>query len=338
MKFVDILRHGSDDDLLDLERQQNFLESIDRGEWDLVIATPPCNTFSRAVFSKSPGPRPRRDVMWPWGFPWLKKEDRVKVDEANNLVTFSFECLRRAALATCHDWRITRGLLEHPEDLGTAARGEPASIWQLPECTSLVWLGYHRGALHQCAVAGGTTSKPTGLLTSVPELASRDEFHLGLPVFDSGPSPGGSWLQRRYDGPLPQSCGHVHGPGLLGASECGQFWASSAASYPWGMLRWLAEAIAEDFLSRWRAGRCTSSSGGSAGTMAPIIETPEPQLIKIPVRAFIDDVSNLLEEDIVYCGRSHRKLGLPKSAFANWPAADQGVQGDRERAVVSYRA
>ena len=83
---VDTLRGGAAHDLQSLERQQDHIAAILRGEFDLVLVAPPCNTFSRAVFSNHPGPRPIRDRTWPRGFPWLEADKRMLADEANNLV------------------------------------------------------------------------------------------------------------------------------------------------------------------------------------------------------------------------------------------------------------
>ena len=97
LEMVDILRGGSDHDLGDIGRQASFLERIDAGEFDVVIATPPCNTFSRSLFNRLPGPRPKRDMQWPWGFPWLSPSDRESVQVANSLLSFSVDCLGRAS-------------------------------------------------------------------------------------------------------------------------------------------------------------------------------------------------------------------------------------------------
>ena len=139
----------------------------------MVIVTPPCNTFSRAVFANRRGPAPVRDWQWPRGFPWLAAASREAAEGANELVDFSVRLLQAAAQAPPRDgWRRCRGLLEHPEDLGSAALGEPASIWQWPEVVALGELGYRRVALYQCQWADVDYAKPTALLSTVPELQS----------------------------------------------------------------------------------------------------------------------------------------------------------------------
>ena len=68
---VDILRDPAGGNLLDESRQADLLSRITTGEFDLVLAAPPCNTFSRALFHDSLGPTPLRDKWAPWGKPGL---------------------------------------------------------------------------------------------------------------------------------------------------------------------------------------------------------------------------------------------------------------------------
>ena len=39
-------------------------------EFDAVVISPPCNSFSRAR-QTYPGPKPVRNAAHPWGFPWF---------------------------------------------------------------------------------------------------------------------------------------------------------------------------------------------------------------------------------------------------------------------------
>ncbi len=378
VEMVDILRGGAAHDLLDTARQDSFLSRIDAGAFDVVIATPPCNTFSRALFNRLPGPRPRRDAQWPWGFPWLSPSDRAVVRVANSLLSFSIDCLGRAAKVQHADWRFTRGLLEHPEDLGSADKGDPASVWQLDCVRALERLHYCRGAIFQCAVADTDYQKPTGLLTSIPDLHQDAAFHRGWPHFCPDAA------RRVYDGPLPRHCGHRHPP-LQGLDERGKFITSQTAAYPWQMLLWLARPMVADFLRRWRAARTSSTgapsgggsqlgqedptggsgppSGGRPRAATPLIpdgelgeqlpggdvprssggdepfqsEVPDAPPISMPTRHHIREIDDIRAPDVVYCGRSHARLGLQRSELANWPAKDQGVQDDRVAAVQAFR-
>ena len=70
---------------------------------------------------------------------------------------------------------VTRRLLEQPEDLGSTRSGEPASLWQRRELfealAAAAGVELTRGAFWQCEW-GGTTPKPTGLLTDIPSTWS----------------------------------------------------------------------------------------------------------------------------------------------------------------------
>ena len=48
------------------------LDKVTSKYYDIVIVTPPCNTFSRSLNANRLGPRPMRSKEWPWGFPWLE--------------------------------------------------------------------------------------------------------------------------------------------------------------------------------------------------------------------------------------------------------------------------
>ena len=66
---MDICRDPSMD-LLNEAIAKRALQQIRDGSWDVVIVTPPCNTFSRVRFVQ-PGPKPVRSRLYPLGFPWL---------------------------------------------------------------------------------------------------------------------------------------------------------------------------------------------------------------------------------------------------------------------------
>ena len=111
---VDICR-GSGHDLLD-DRVFNIdLHKIRQRHYDVVIVTPPCNTFSRARCNKGTGPPPIRSRVYPWGFPWLYGVRKDKINTANILMRRSFEVMR-----VCGDLLIPY-LFEFPEDLGSVA-------------------------------------------------------------------------------------------------------------------------------------------------------------------------------------------------------------------------
>ena len=66
---VDVLRDPVEHDLLSADRQEDFRRRVAEGEFDFVMVTPPCNTFSRAVLANAAGPPPLRNCMLPLGVP-----------------------------------------------------------------------------------------------------------------------------------------------------------------------------------------------------------------------------------------------------------------------------
>ena len=75
------------------------MEEIKSGRYDLVLAAPPCSTFSRALFSDLSFPFPLRDFKHPRGFHHLAGSDLVKIQETNTLIDFTIEALRAASTA-----------------------------------------------------------------------------------------------------------------------------------------------------------------------------------------------------------------------------------------------
>ena len=133
LKELDIELHHSHD-LSKTELWDDLFKDIDQGLVDVLLVSPPCNTFSRARHHfRQGGPRPLRSATWPLGFPWLRVTDQETVQTAN---FFIFQCLEAAkrmhAQGRFYWW-------EHPEDLGKTRAGDhPASIWQLQALRQLV--------------------------------------------------------------------------------------------------------------------------------------------------------------------------------------------------------
>ena len=189
---VDILLDPVQGDLLDNDRRQSLLQEIRDGGFNLVVVSPPCNTWSRAVWANKFGPKPVRSRQKPWGLPNLGPRDKQKAEEGNILLLFAFAAMEAALAAKSKGFRV-ECIMEHPEDLGAAVTGVPASAWQLPVFRSLLQKGCHTVALHQCWF-GADYSKHTRLLST-----SRDVLALGLagpPQLDS---------EFRYVGPLPRT-------------------------------------------------------------------------------------------------------------------------------------
>ena len=122
---IDLCRGGDAHDLSNDDFVESLEARIKNHEYD-ALATPPCNTHSRAAYANTFGPQPLR----PLGYPlWLTGSKKGKVELANELVQVAFN-LAAAAL------EASVGYLS-PEDLGIAKLLSPASIWQLESCHPL---------------------------------------------------------------------------------------------------------------------------------------------------------------------------------------------------------
>ena len=96
---IDITRNPQEHDLKNPELRSGFLDDIARGIYDLVIASPPCNTWSRAVWANNRGPHPIRSDRYPLGFPWLEKHDRAKAEDSNILAFFAIASMKSVSCA-----------------------------------------------------------------------------------------------------------------------------------------------------------------------------------------------------------------------------------------------
>ena len=85
---IDLARHESHD-LKDANRCAEFVNQVLQEQSDVVFATPPCNTFSRANWSWRPGPRPCRSKQWPRGFPWASAKDKECAEDGNHVFDFA---------------------------------------------------------------------------------------------------------------------------------------------------------------------------------------------------------------------------------------------------------
>ncbi|CAE7280515.1 unnamed protein product [Symbiodinium sp. CCMP2592] len=211
-------------DLSDPGFWDGLFSEIKSGSWDVVLLTPPASTFSRARnrHAGRNGPRPVRDITYPWGFPWLRNADRELVSVANFHVK---QCLQAATFQAQAggSW-----LLIHPEDLGVSSSGShPASLWQLPEVRAIVSKECFSFALHLCHFGA-----PAQLSTRIAgNLAAWNHHGVQWPVFDSG---------GHYIGPLRPCQVHDHSSTV---GWDGTAWRS-AFSYPSVFCEFLARAVA----------------------------------------------------------------------------------------------
>ncbi len=200
-----------------------------------VIGVPSNSTWARARHGRPKGPQPLRDRQWPWGFPWLSPADTHIVEEANAELRFIMsvfvEALSRAPEAFI--------ILLHPEQLGPAQRGTPASIWDLPE---LRWWanqsGMMRAATFQCRFQVTDYRLPMGILVS---------HRLNSKLFD----PGWPSLQPRaphYQGPLPSFCSCGRGAHRTRRTATGRVEHRADASIiKNGLMRYLLATITREF-------------------------------------------------------------------------------------------
>ena len=214
-----------------------MFSEITNGDWDVIMLSPPCSTWSRARFRYSGkfGAKPLRNSTYVWGFPWLESSQRELADRGN---LFIQQCARAVQL------QLATGkyfLWEHPEDLGRTRNGEsPASIWQIPEVRSLLSEAGSTWAINQCDL-GGSSAKPTRLLSNLPAAVP---LHMGWPTFGSS---------GEYAGPLKR-CKHGWHEPLVGWQD-GQYRTSGAEAYPPPLCRYFANLI----LSPLRVLSCTDS-------------------------------------------------------------------------------
>ena len=212
------MERQASDDLLNSQLWDKIFQELESGLWDVVVMSPPCNTFSRVRFNWkiSPGPRPLRNFNWPRGFPWLTGSNLQLAQDHNYLVD--------QTIATAHKCFQCKAdfLIEHPEDLG-ACHGEwPASIWQWETMQQLQQsTGATTWAIFQCHF-DAPSPKPTRFLSTLEPC--QELQYATWPKFDES---------RQYLGPLPTSCGHsTHAKRLLGQLPSGKWATEGSAAYP----------------------------------------------------------------------------------------------------------
>ena len=120
VEAYDVLRDPAHDLLVDPLRTK-ILDRLKQGEFDAVIMSPPCGTWSRAPWANANGPRPLRSSQHPWGYPWLEGDKLKKINDSNQMVE-----LRLQAITICLQQAIPF-VLEHPEDLGATTRYGPSA-------------------------------------------------------------------------------------------------------------------------------------------------------------------------------------------------------------------
>ncbi|CAE7826044.1 unnamed protein product [Symbiodinium sp. CCMP2592] len=229
-------------------------------EADAVVLAPPCNTFSRARarWRISPGPPPLRSLEYLHGFPWLSDSNRNLVEDANFLVSKSFEFCQLCVEAG------VAFIIEHPEQLGKVQHMIPGSIWDMDDSKHLLLFeGVETFAFFQCQWGDALSKKPTRFMA----------FHVHWDSFTFFPGAHRLASDGSYAGPLPRHCGHVHEP-LLGKDSDGDWKTSRSAAYPPNMCHWLAAS-----LLGLRVGGGSAASGArmttSQNLAAAVLQPPE---------------------------------------------------------------
>ena len=240
------LKRSQDMDLTQEQLQDQIVSRIKRGEFHVVICTPPCSTWSRVRMANLRGPPPLRSRLHTWGFPWVSKKYEKELKIGSDLVRFSIRVWVTVNMfPVSADGFLVFLFGEHPEDLGTVVREEdkvlfePASIWQLQEIRSLVdspssVIG--TVAINQCCW-GAPYRKPTRLLST------------SLQVLSWGPS---AWPsldgEGFYQGPLKKNCGCNISHSLARTANDSAFRTTGTDMYPPALDEAIAEAIIQHVL------------------------------------------------------------------------------------------
>ncbi|CAE8584251.1 unnamed protein product, partial [Polarella glacialis] len=221
-----------------LHVRQIWLSKISAGEFDSVLSTPPCSSFTRAMWANRLGPSPMRSYDHPKGFPWLQGSRKLLAEAGSVLADFSFAAVRAQAVHA-----EASVLMEQPEDLGAVKSGpwpgqRPASMWQDPQHSDIAGMpGMASRAFHQHSF-GTDYPKPTRFLVKLGN-ESHPAFYDGLP---QGFAVAGEEKRRRL----------LHG----------------AAAWPPQLCEWVAQEIISFHIGEAGAGISQAGDSSSAPAIA----------------------------------------------------------------------
>ena len=263
MEEFDIER-ADDHDLSAGPLWEEIMEKLRAGGHDVLVLAPPCEDFTRVKYSLSEGPPPSRSKEHPRGFPGLQGEARRKAASANLLVDRSLEAAEAAHEAGA------AFLLEHPEDLGRAPGGFPASIWQWPSTKELASKTEAQTvATQQQHFKGARHVKPTrffGTLLGMAELGDE-----GWPYFDT---------EGYYQGPVPPpplDYKTKYVP-LVGIDPMtGTFRTRPSGAYPEGLCELIAKVIFDHWLASVELEPLSPKGRGIAG----VEHDPPPKRVRL---------------------------------------------------------
>ena len=271
---VDILQDPRRFDLSKQSVQKQILDKIKTRTYSLVLASPPCDTFSRVKFSNHWGPRPTRTAAYPRGLPNATQLEKHRNRIGNTLTDFTFACLLEQAKEP-----EAAIILEFPEDLGAIPTGSwqgvrPASIFQWKEFEELLkFPGVVTGGIRQSDF-GTPYVKPTRLILKFQGEWELEHLFRGTPQYDEA---------GYYLGPIPPTRGQVT---LAKRSREEPFRTTHTAAWPMPLCRALADLATTTHLARKRVRtdsydddrqpvKATTKGTVAADSPYPIVTPPE---------------------------------------------------------------
>ncbi len=182
-------------DLSQPTSQRAWLARIWQGQVIMVMAGPPCETWSSVRRHElpdggAPTPRPLRTTTHLWGDPKASGPEWEQITIGNDLY--------RIALLFCTVCHATgtSAALEYPAD--PVWYGQQPSSWKLPECR---WLIRQDGArtvtIDQCMWGARYVKPTTSLTVHLAELAHHVDASVGRGRCNHGPGAHGRAVGRR---------------------------------------------------------------------------------------------------------------------------------------------
>ena len=228
--------NSGDGDAADITKDavyDKLRERIVRGEYAVIIAAPPCSTFSISRFFKSAtspdgGPPPVRTRIEIMGCRFMPSKHRAELERANNVVA------RMCALLVLAHRAGTEFIIENPADRGDLTRPElfidasHGPLWLMAAVCALTKLTSAKLVTFAMCAFGAPWQKATTLMYSAG--------------FDS-------WLDVLRE----RRCEHSSHEKVAGGTKTKSGWNSNeAAAYPPDFNSYLAQASA-DLVKRRRS-------------------------------------------------------------------------------------
>lgn len=231
---IDILRQ-SGHDLTVVRYSKMVLQNIRSNKYAALLASAPCDTFTRVMFANDWGPKPLRTMAFKRGFPWLEGDRLQKCMLANELTDFTYEAIEAQIL---NDPGLL--LVEFPEDLGAIQHGKhqgirPASFWQWPQYGKILKTrGVRTLGIRQSDYSTPYVKPTRILLKGNPE---GSKFFEGEATFDDC---------GLYLGPIPKTKGLTT---LAKKSKHEEFRTTGTAAWPPDLCSWAADTLDKSLVS-----------------------------------------------------------------------------------------